>query len=550
MAKCKVERCHHPVSELSLDGCCIFHTEAGKIKGYEKGKPVFIKPDERDEKSKGIVQEFVSQFSRLLEQRKNDKGILVCDEFIFPALIKQEWDEIWRPVKSGYIINLDFSVSFIGANFGGVAYFIGAKFGGEASFSEANFGGVAYFIRANFGGVANFSEANFGGKAYFIGAKFGGEADFIGANFGGEADFRWANFGGEAYFSWANFGGEANFSNTIVNLRGIFRNAKFHKEADFTNAIVKLLDFTRCEIFSFMRMRETNRMSDEQKEEIENRIKELASPEDKFSESEKSILEWALKLVEENVPPIILLRDLRFWENGHLILEDFDVSLTSFWQTNFHIIRPRIDLIRVDWKDKVIIDDIFKRPKESENFTEENKLIYGPIESLNKRKQAEEIERCYRQIRLAYEARGEYPDAGDFYLLEMDARKIKLNDVFLLCLHYLYAWVSNYGESISRAFGWLIGVFLVSTILFAFAGFSHQKETFRLLPQFDISNILGTLKILLASSVAIINAITLGRMEIYAPENIWGSVIFYSARIFGLIILTLLLLAIRRRFRR
>jgi len=200
MATCKSKDCTHPVSELSLDGCCIFHTETGKIKGYEKGKPVFIKPDERDEKSKEIVQEFVSQFSRLLEQRKNDKGILECDEFIFPALIEQEWDEIWRPVKSGYIINLDFSVSFIGANFGGEAYFRWANFGGKVNFREANFGGKA-----------NFYKANFGGEAYFNKANFGGEADFNKANFGGEADFSWANFGGKADFSWANFGGKAYF---------------------------------------------------------------------------------------------------------------------------------------------------------------------------------------------------------------------------------------------------------------------------------------------------------------------------------------------------
>jgi hypothetical protein len=160
-----------------------------------------------------------------------------------------------------------------------------------------------------------------------------------------------------------------------------------------------------------------------------------------------------LRKIQER--PIILLRDLRFWENGHILLEDFNVSRVSFWQTNFHIIRPRIDFIRVNWGDKkTIIDDIFSRHEykdwqkekmENRPFSDEMNIVYEPIEELSEKARAEEIERSYRQIRLCYEARGEHPDAGDFYLNEMKARGKRVKG-FIKCLHWLYGLVSKYGD--------------------------------------------------------------------------------------------------------
>jgi len=172
-------------------------------------------------------------------------------------------------------------------------------------------------------------------------------------------------------------------------------------------------------------------------------------------------------------------------------------------------------------------------------------LVYRPIEEAENK--AEEIERCYRQIRLAYEARGEYPDAGDFYLLEMNARKRRLKGI-LKRLHYLYGWVSNYGESVGRAFAWLFGTLVSAAVFFAFAGFEKSNEVFKL-PQ-DFSHSERAISTLFDSLIAVLHSVTMGRLEPYKPINTWGSAVLVIARVLGLSILTLLLLAIRRRFRR
>ena len=62
--RCEVEGCNLDVFRLAEDNKCIFHTETGKIKGYEKDKPIFIKPQERTQNDKEIVKEFIKEFQK------------------------------------------------------------------------------------------------------------------------------------------------------------------------------------------------------------------------------------------------------------------------------------------------------------------------------------------------------------------------------------------------------------------------------------------------------------------------------------------------------
>ncbi len=92
----------------------------------------------------------------------------------------------------------------------------------------------------------------------------------------------------------------------------------------------------------------------------------------------------------------------------------------------------------------------------------------------------QDVERIAREIRLYYERYGNYPDAGDYYVAEMRFReerilqeRSRLNLIKLIkaCLDKIalvsYRWVSNYGESPSRALLSVLGIWLVPSLLVA-----------------------------------------------------------------------------------
>ena len=434
------------------------------------------------------------------------------------------------------------------AQFSGKANFESAQFSDEADFMDAKFSGEVDFGPAKFSGKANFAFTQFSGAANFVDAKFSGEADFVYAQFSGAANFWSAKFSGAAIFmsqfssaamfESAQFSGAANFWSVQFSSAATFEHAKFSDAADFSDSKVKILNFSRCEISSFLRLR-------------------------------------TIKHFSQNGVPVILLRDLRFWENGYLLLEDFDVSKVSFWHTNFHIIRQRIDFVRVNWgQEKIIIDDIYSKqeykkykewkeiPKEElENrLTKEEKdnkkeldLIYNPIEQTENRN--EEIERCYRQIRMSYEAGGEHPDAGDFYKHEMRVRgkRLKKDKKFIWCLHKLYGLVSSYGESPAKSLIWLCGIVVTFSIIYIFTGVEdingiHIQYYLR----GDKPNISSLILDFGKSIVyALSNLIpSIGRLNSFKPFTWWTILFSFLEGILGVSVITLFVLAVRRRFRR
>ena len=91
-----------------------------------------------------------------------------------------------------------------------------------------------YFIAATFSGEANFSSAKFRGEANFYGATFIGKADFYRATFIGKAGFLNATFIGKADFYGAIFIGKANFSNATFSGQAAFLSATFGGETYFS----------------------------------------------------------------------------------------------------------------------------------------------------------------------------------------------------------------------------------------------------------------------------------------------------------------------------
>jgi len=94
---------------------------------------------------------------------------------------------------------------FAGALFAEDANFGWTSFAEDASFYLARFRSEAKFVQAKFSGNANFGEATFEGPAYFVFTKFAQEARFARGTFSEAAEFGFVNFSGIADFRWATF---------------------------------------------------------------------------------------------------------------------------------------------------------------------------------------------------------------------------------------------------------------------------------------------------------------------------------------------------------
>jgi hypothetical protein len=168
----------------------------------------------------------------------------------------------------------------------------------------------------------------------------------------------------------------------------------------------------------------------------------------------------------------------------------------------------------------------------------------------------QDVERIAREIRQSYEKYGNYSDAGDYYIAEMAYRErtTPWSKPFLKVGLYLYGLLSRYGESAGRAlFSVLTGLLLFS-YAFVIAGFKFMGTTVNRDLRFVWAERWATLgDIWLAVRLALANLM---------PGNLRGDVLGLELTsqatktwavaqvIVTYILLTLLLLAIRRRFRR
>lgn len=128
--------------------------------------------------------------------------------------------------------------SFTRATFRADADFARARFATKADFSEATFSAVVYFNDVNFSAraVANFYHVNFSAEAYFTDAIFNAEASFVRATFHAEAYFSDATFSADVDLSRASFGAVVDFSDATFNAVTYFSNATFSANASFVRA--------------------------------------------------------------------------------------------------------------------------------------------------------------------------------------------------------------------------------------------------------------------------------------------------------------------------
>ncbi|MGC8798406.1 MAG: pentapeptide repeat-containing protein [candidate division WOR-3 bacterium] len=170
-----------------------------------------------------------------------------------------------------------------------------------------------------------------------------------------------------------------------------------------------------------------------------------------------------------------------------------------------------------------------------------------------------DVERIAREIRRSTEQFGSYSDAGNYYIAEMHYRRKRPGTpTFEKIILFFYNLFSRYGESPKQAAIWLVVTWLLPVFLYMYTGFSFGTRTIRyelkpllsFRPEiirenfFDLIHSLG---------FAFINLIP-GYFRFLSKENQGSGTltpfIALVQAVFGIILLTLFLLAIRRRFHR
>lgn len=264
-------------------------------------------------------------------------------------------------------------------------------------------------------------DARFLQAADFSGASFGGEARFSGATFSKEADFSWASFSRatfskEADFSGARFGGTANFSNARFQQAVRFRNTSFPKNPHY-------LDFGEVV---------------------------LEKPEEVF-------------------------------------FEHVNLSRASFLRTDM----TRVRLVGVEWREpapegkpsvtdpwwrrayvsgKALMKEILKMPRQ-------RLLLYDHHVLLSRRWALPQyyhlVELLYRQLRINLEDSKQYVEAGEFYVGEMETKRLNPDgtDWGPQWLLRLYGWAAVYGESYGRPFLLYLLLGLPFAFLYLWLGF-------------------------------------------------------------------------------
>jgi uncharacterized protein YjbI with pentapeptide repeats len=191
------------------------------------GRPIYPAPAGVDEKPVCLMHSHDpnkddAAFQAEFERilREAGDGLADFSQFVFPAARYEG-----RTFKA--------KCMFFGATFAGLANFLGATFLRDASFAGAKFLDVAVFGMAKFERMAHFSHAIFSGAADIRFGTFEKDVDFVGTEFMDTAEFDERSFKKTVSFEEASFHGAVNFHKTVFRkdkelyAGPVFMNARF-----------------------------------------------------------------------------------------------------------------------------------------------------------------------------------------------------------------------------------------------------------------------------------------------------------------------------------
>lgn len=348
--------------------------------------------------------------------------------------------------------------------------------------------------------------------ADFSYATFNAKADFRGATFSAEAYFSDAKFSAGAYFLSATFSAGANFFRATFSAKADFWDARFSAEADFWDA-----KFSAEAYFSGATF------------------------------SAKAYFGGAAFSAKADFSHATFNVEADFWAATFGAKADFSEATFS----------DEADFTNGEFKGDANFSFVrFLKPPSfsGAEFKARVDFYEAKLPGLSEA----DDERTARNIRLLAERYGSYADAGDFYIIEMDYRRKRFRKTPGRWLQYvmmeLYRLTSRYGESPGRAVVSLLTGLLGFSFAYVLAGFKfmgrHVDRDLRpVLTQLGptLSDLLLALRLALANLMpGNLRGDVLGLKLTSTATKTWA--VFQVITTY--VLLTLLILAIRRRFRR
>jgi uncharacterized protein YjbI with pentapeptide repeats len=346
--------------------------------------------------------------------------------FIFPKLDFSA-KKFYKPA---YFIGATFKdeVRFVKATFHEVTKFDGCEFQKFSKFDEVTFQNAAFFIGSTFKEEVQFTKAKFHGDAIFMSASFQ-ESDFSGSEFKNSVNFENVRFQKQVQFSNAEFRGQVTFNGTKFQGPALFIGSIFYGvthfqvdfrgEAHFTRSIFNVVSFpyttfqgtivfVNCAFvgqawfFNVVPVRHTSVLKfigdpDRGAPDLKQFWSEI-------DETVKSMLEkyWG--------------KDLKQLET---IIQRGKISLKMVLFKGTDV--RRIQFLNVEWDRKVCRLGPFHIPIERIVVYDEKLL-----ENSEGPRDYESVARIYWGLRHNYERNGRYAEAGDFYISEMEMRRLQI----------------------------------------------------------------------------------------------------------------------------
>lgn len=327
---------------------------------------------------------------------------------------------VWFPDEvSFYELDFETVADFRCATFSAGANFMRATFSAGADFRWVTFSAAADFSSATFSTVTFFFAATFSAEAEFESATFSALADFTEATFKSRADFRSANFNATADFGSATFSAAADFSLATFSAEGDFNRATFSADGDFSRATFRATAKFRSAIFA-------------------DRLRFVG---DEYFQIFTGASELDLQFARIVKPERVSFHTL---------------SLCPHWFVN--IDARRFDFTNVDWKRLSLNEEISGLA---------NYIIPSPHRLLA-------IAR--RNLAVNAEENHRYEEASKFRYMAMEARRLESWRGFAPWrLSWWYWLASGYGERVWQAFFVLLGILLLSALLYNHVGFARWE---------------------------------------------------------------------------